>query len=275
MSNDSVHTTTKCGYGNVVTSANLHIIGLCNYRCEHCFDRCLVKEWMEPREWIPRLNYLYSIGIRKVNIAGGEPMLYPHLNEMCQLIKSMGFVTSIVSNGSLMTDEWVSHMAGIIDWIGLSIDSPSEKDEVEIGRHMQGISHIENIKKLAKSIRANGIGFKLNITVVRKSWHHDFNPLIDELRPDRIKVFRALSLANANDDREDSWSISDRQFSDFISRHEHQKNIIFEDNDLMAASYLMFDPIGRWTTNDGYVKQFHPFEQLVSEGIIGFPQEVP
>ena len=52
-----------------IRSANIHVIGLCNYRCEHCFDRCLTHKYLAPEEWMPVLNYLRDSGIEKVNIA--------------------------------------------------------------------------------------------------------------------------------------------------------------------------------------------------------------
>ena len=204
-------------------------------------------------------------GVRKINIAGGEPMLYPYLDDLCRLLKSMGFVVSIVSNGSLMTKEWISRMSGIVDCIGISIDSPDEDDEVEIGRGNGAINHIEHVKAIAKFVKKHDIRFKLNITVVRKSWNKDFTHLIDEMKPDRIKVFRVLTLKSANDDRCDTWSITDEQFAAFKERHRGCENIVFEDNDDMVGSYLMFDPIGRWMVNKGSIKRFLPFDSYLCD----------
>ncbi len=204
-------------------------------------------------------------GVRKINIAGGEPMLYPHLDELCRLLKSMGFIVSIVSNGSLMTEEWISKVSGVVDCIGISIDSPDEDDEVEIGRGNGTINHIEQVKRIAKIVKKYGIRFKLNITVVRKSWNKDFRSLIAEIKPDRIKVFRVLTLKSANDDRCDTWSITDEQFAVFRERHQECENIVFEDNDDIVGSYLMFDPIGRWMVNKGGVKRFLPFDSYLCD----------
>ena len=83
-----------------IKSANIHLIGQCNMHCAFCFDRCLPKAFMEPREWVPVLDHLKRLGIEKINLAGGEPTLYPYLDEMVDIIKSYGFTVSIVSNGS-------------------------------------------------------------------------------------------------------------------------------------------------------------------------------
>jgi len=131
-------------------SANLHLIGSCNYRCDHCFSRPLEKKLLTPDQWKPILSYLKVIGVEKVNIAGGEPLLYQHLEEMLKLIKSMGFRTSIVSNGSRITEEWLDRNHDYLDWLGLSVDSPDDIDEIDIGRHVDGIDHVSNVIKIAK-----------------------------------------------------------------------------------------------------------------------------
>jgi len=246
-------------------SANIHIYGKCNYRCVHCFDRCLTKNYMRPFDWVETLQFLKEYGVEKINLAGGEPMLYPFLDQMCYLVKGMGFKLSIVSNGSLMTEDWLERMSGIVDWIGLSIDSVDEEDEILIGRG-RGV-HLRNIVEVAEMAHRHGIKVKLNITVVRKSWMKDFLPFIEEVNPDRIKCFRALTLKGANDDIPDTWSITDEQFADFKRRHEDIGNIVFEDNEDMVSSYVMFDPMGRWMVDSGYEKRFISFEVMRREGL--------
>ena len=157
-------------------------------------------------------------------------------------------------------------MCGLIDWIGLSVDSPVEEDEILIGRYCKGINHLDNVKKVAALAHKYGIKVKLNITVVRKSCEKDFHPLISAINPDRTKVFRALTLKNANDDIPDVWSITDSQFESFKVLHSNIKGIVFEDNDDMICTYLMFDPIGRWMIDKDGEKRFLPFEKLLRDG---------
>ncbi len=249
-----------------VKSANIHVTGVCNYHCKHCFDRCLTHEFMTPEEWKPILNYLQNEGVEKINIAGGEPFLYSHLNEMCILLKSMGFKVSIVSNGSLITEQILMELKPSLDWLGLSIDSPDEEDELLIGRGSHG-NHISNIKKVAEVAHRLGIKVKLNITVVKRSVNKDFRDLIESIAPERVKVFRALTLKGANDDIPDTWSITDEEFESFKERHIGIPNLVFEDNSDMVAAYLMFDPKGKWMVDKGGEKRFLPFEQLVREGM--------
>ena len=250
-----------------IKSANIHVIGICNYHCQHCFDRCLTHQYMTPEEWKPTLNYLKEHSVEKINIAGGEPFLYPHLNDICRLLNNMGFKVSIVSNGSIITEQRLEEIHPYLDWLGLSIDSPDEEDEVVIGRCSDGCNHLDNVKKASEMAHKLGIKVKLNITAVRKSINKDFGSLIASIAPERVKVFRALTLKGANDDVPDTWSVSDMEFKSFKERHSELPNTVFEDNSDMIGSYLMFDPLGRWMVNKGGEKRFLPFEQLVRNGM--------
>jgi len=207
---------------------------------------------LKPEEWQPVLDYLKEQGITKINFAGGEPTVYPHLKELATKVKSMGFTVSIVSNGSRMDETWMKEFQGIMDWIGLSIDSPCEEDEVLIGRHCKGLNHLENVKKVAELAHAYGMKVKLNITVVKKSCEKDFRDFIRQIKPERIKAFRALTLKGANDDIPDVWSITDEEFTTFKKLHEGC-GIIFEDTDDIINTYLMFDPMGRWMIDDNNI----------------------
>lgn len=251
---------------NGIKSANIHLTGICNYSCEHCFARCLSHKCLTPAQWEPIVDHLKRIGVTKINFAGGEPVLYPHLRELAAMIKSKGFTTSIVSNGSLMNEEWFNEMDGLIDWVGLSVDSPSEEDEILIGRHCHGVMHLDNVVRVAGLAHEHGMKVKLNITVVRKSWNKDFHQLASAMHPERTKVFRVLTLKNANDDIPDVWSITDEQFAEFKEKHRDIRNIVFEDESDMVCTYLMFDPLGRWMINKDKVKAFLPFETLRDEG---------
>lgn len=255
-----------CEETRTFRSINLHLIGACNYSCSHCFARSLSRKFLTGREWGPILDYLKTIGIEKINFAGGEPTFYPHLKEVCTYAKSLGFTTSIVSNSSRMDRGWFEEFDGLMDWVGLSVDSTEEDDEILIGRHCQGVNHLENIRKVSILAHEFGMKVKLNITVLRRSWDKDFHGLITSVKPERVKVFRALTLEGANDDMPDTWSITDEQFDSFKRIHKDCENTVFEDNDDMVGTYLMMDPEGRWMLNTGKTLHYLPFEVLKNEG---------
>ena len=57
------------------------------------------------------------------NIAGGEPMLYPGLVKLTKYIRNKGVKVSLITNGSLMNEEWIKNYAWMYETIGFSVDS--------------------------------------------------------------------------------------------------------------------------------------------------------
>ena len=68
------------------------------------------------------------------NIAGGEPMLYPGLMELVQYIRDKGVKVSLITNGSMMDEEWIKNYAVMYETIGFSVDSINDETNRKIGR---------------------------------------------------------------------------------------------------------------------------------------------
>ena len=53
-------------------------------------------------------------------------MLHPHIRAWIVHAKSVGIVTSIVSNGTGIDREFLEAMSEHLDWVGLSIDASND-----------------------------------------------------------------------------------------------------------------------------------------------------
>ena len=69
------------------------------------------------------MEALAAAGFDKINFAGGEPTLCHWLADLILHSKELGLSTSIVTNGSRITPEWLDGVAGCLDWAALSIDT--------------------------------------------------------------------------------------------------------------------------------------------------------
>ena len=83
----------------------------CNYRCPYCYaaeDSAVsadqgISEEMTEEEIRSAIRQASELGARKIVILGGEPLVYPHLNEMIDFISDLGMASEIFTNGGLMT----------------------------------------------------------------------------------------------------------------------------------------------------------------------------
>jgi radical S-adenosyl methionine domain-containing protein 2 len=262
-------------------AVNWHLEAYCNYGCRFCYAP-LTEQRLMPRlseeEGTSMIEDLSSSGVEKINFVGGEPMLHPHLEAWIVASKSCGLTTSIVSNGTRMTEGWLTKMRPHLDWLGLSIDASNDEMHALMGRGLKGeitsgfSRHLERSTKVWEIARRLGYGLKLNTVVTSVNSDDDMSELVGFLKPHRWKIFKVLRIEGENDGRVEPLLISQEQFEKYMARHRRYlqdfegTQIVSEDNEDMLGTYAMIDPQGMVYTN--LHSRYHYSKQSV--GDIGF-----
>ena len=260
---------------------NWHLEAYCNYACSFCYASLTEQRLMlRPSEGqgASLIRDMASSGVQKINFVGGEPMLHPHLGTLIVTAKSCGMTTSIVSNGTGLTEEWLIGMRPHLDWLGLSIDASNDEMHALMGRGLKGeiasgfSRHLERSKKVWQIARGLGYGLKLNTVVTSVNADDDMSELVGFLKPHRWKIFKVLRIEGENDGRVEPLLISQEQFEKYMARHRRYlqdfegTQIVSEDNEDMLGTYAMIDPQGMVYTN--LHSRYHYSKQSV--GDIGF-----
>lgn len=114
---------------------NLHLIEACNYSCRHCFAKFGSRKMLSFDNWRTIVdNCLRAVPGCSFNIAGGEPLLAAYFHDLARYCHDRGSKVSVITNGYLITDKWIRENAGILDTLGLSLDSFDEGTLVKMGR---------------------------------------------------------------------------------------------------------------------------------------------
>ena len=194
------------------------------------------------------LRLLKEAGMRKLNIAGGEPFLNPRLlGRMLQYCKEDLKVEgiSIISNGSKIPESWMQKYAQYLDVLAISCDSFHADTNKKIGRG-DGEGNVSRLFKIAEWCKKYDVKFKLNTVVNTYNWNENMTAEIEKLQPFRWKVFQCLIVVGENDNetrKRDArkFLVSDDQWHTFCNKHKHLKCYVPEDNETMASSYLNLD----------------------------------
>ena len=103
--------TPTASAGHALTDLYLYLVDSCNLACGHC--------WIEPRSSkapgrsIPlnplkrALEEARSLGLQRVKLTGGEPLLYPDLNGLLSFLAEADLECSMETNGTLLDRETV------------------------------------------------------------------------------------------------------------------------------------------------------------------------
>ena len=242
-------------------------------RCKFCFatfqdvkrDMELPKGHLPEKDCISVVDRLAEAGFEKINFAGGEPTLCSWLPNLIKRAKEHGMVTSIVTNGSRITDQWLSGLNGSLDWVALSIDTVDPEKLKRLGRARQGKDPIteEEYLRIASNIKRHGISLKINTVVTSVTWQEDFTDFIRLAKPERWKLLQALPVKGQNDTHIADFEITTEQFEAYVQRNRIVGNdgvdVVPEDNEMMTESYVMVDPAGRFFDNaQGSYTYSHP-----------------
>ncbi len=241
-----------------IPSVNFHLWEPCNMRCKFCFATFQdVKQSILPKGHLPKeqcvalVEHIAKAGFEKINFAGGEPTLCPWLPELIQKAKALGMTTSIVTNGSKLTDAYLTKLQGHLDWIAVSIDSLDETTNLVAGRAIIGKKVINEKFYVEMLQRIHALGFKLKINTVvnRTNFKQDMSEFVMNAMPARWKIFQVLPILGQNDEHIHDFVISDDDFKTFLSVNQKaatQVKMVPETNDQMKDSYVMIDPAGRF-----------------------------
>lgn len=247
---------------------NWHLTEACNYKCRYCYakwqgnEKELLHDWERTKKLLDELTSYFHpdnttnplrqsltwSGIR-LNLAGGEPLLYPNAAlRVLTYARSAGMTTSIITNGSRLTSELVTQLAPLVSMIGISIDSTDAAANKAIGRvdgrgTLIDAHEVATLLGLARVVNP-GVQIKINTVVNALNAHEDLGETLAALSPNRWKVFRMLPIVTGD------LAVSSEDFRAFVARHERHIDVMcVEDNDEMSESYLMIDPLGRFFQN--------------------------
>lgn len=251
---------------------NYHLTEQCNYSCEFCFAKYELegkfKSELHQNIDLTRLmledvfrHFSKSFKSIRLNFAGGEPLLVANLVDIVDVSLSIGYEASIITNGSLIKENLISNLFPKMSMVGISIDSFNSDTNRNIGRYTKS-KYNNNTRQFLKEIRKLPCKLKINTVVNRHNWQEDMCRPINEINPDKWKIFRVLPI------QPNTTGITDEQYRHFRETHEEKvKTLVFtEDNNRMKESYIMIDPLGRFCQNADNNKGYVYSDSILEQG---------
>lgn len=166
----------------------------CNFRCQYCMpaDRkyqFLKKSELLSREEIVRLARIFvALGVNKLRITGGEPLLRPDLAELIRELNAIEGLDDIAltTNGSLLAEQAQGLKDAGLQRVTVSLDSLDEKTfrSMTGGREclQQVLEGIEEAKRVGLS------PVKVNAVVLKGTNDHTMLELLDYFRNKDVVV---------------------------------------------------------------------------------------
>jgi pyruvate formate lyase activating enzyme len=137
--------------------------GVCNFDCEFCYNKGLLKEKELDfeKEILPKLLERKEI-IDHVIISGGECTVHPDFEKMINTLYENGFTIGIHTNG--YTPETLRKVIDKIDYVGMDI----KNDFDNYNEITQKKINVDKIKESVDLILNKGINYEFRTTVYPK-----------------------------------------------------------------------------------------------------------
>jgi len=162
-------------FDRVARKLRISVTDKCNMKCIYCMPQHNVK-WFEDKEIlsfqeIVRITSIFAdLGINKIRITGGEPLLRPCLEKLITDLKKISKIKTIsmTTNGMLLEEKIDQLSSAGITSLNISLDTFSE----ERFRTLNGIANLNRVIKGIQKARDLGLKIKIN-TVVIRNWNDD------------------------------------------------------------------------------------------------------
>jgi GTP 3',8-cyclase len=161
--------------GRPVRDLRISVTDRCNFRCVYCMPkevfgrdyRFLERKELLTFEEIERLARSFvGLGVTKLRITGGEPLVRRNLEHLIELLRALGddLDVTLTTNGSLLPEKAEGLKAAGLDRVTVSLDSLDD----EVFRAMNDVDFpVEKVLAGIDAAAAAGLPVKVNMVVKR------------------------------------------------------------------------------------------------------------
>ncbi len=193
-------------YGRAITDLRVSITDRCNYRCIYCRTGREGAQYSELAldEYLRMVRVFVQLGIEKVRITGGEPLLRKGLvefvRELAQLRTLQGarLDIALTTNGHLLADMAQPLRDAGLDRITVSMDAVDPEKFAAITR-VPG-SYEAVVAGVSASLRAGLAPVKVNCVLLR-GWNDDQIPAFAMFAREHNVIVRFIEFMPLEEDR--------------------------------------------------------------------------
>ncbi len=190
-------------YSRDIDYLRISLTDSCNFKCKYCSpcDNIHCYEKNMSQEQIVDLVKLFSkVGIKKIRLTGGEPLLRKDLVEIVREIKGISGIEEITmtTNGFLLSDKLEELKKAGLDRVNLSLDT-FKRDK------FKGITGVDGLNKILLSIdrleELNMVPIKINCVLINDFNSDEIGEFIKFTRDRKVQI-RFIELMTMGDNIE-------------------------------------------------------------------------
>lgn len=163
-------------FGRYINYLRIAITDKCNFNCIYCTDNSCSKTDISLKEFFKVVKVATLLGIQKVRITGGEPLIKEEIIDFLKELKKLNLEIGITTNASLINEEYIKTFREVkIKKFNVSLDT-LDKEKFKFITKKDALKIVlKNIKILSQI--SNEI--KINTVVLKDINTDEFHQLIN------------------------------------------------------------------------------------------------
>lgn len=167
-------------FGRAHDYLRISLIERCNLRCHYCMPEEGVvlrdkNEFMSQEELFAIVDEFIALGINKIRLTGGEPLIKKNFAEILKHISQMGVQIAITTNGILLDKYWDELKAAKVETLNISLDTLDQEKFKTITRR----DYFERVWKNIWTAIDKGFKVKLNVVMIKNENDDEIIDLIE------------------------------------------------------------------------------------------------
>lgn len=193
----------KDKYDRPILSLRITLTNRCNVNCIYCHHDGMrsSKNEMTPDEIYKICQIAKRIGVRKIRLSGGEPLIRKDIVEIISKISSIGFNDiSITTNGILLEKYAKDLKEAGLDRVNVSLDTLNPETYEFITKK----DYLEAAKKgILKSVEVGLYPVKINMVIMRDINEHEIKDMFNFCKDNNmvLQLIELIESENCDDDK--------------------------------------------------------------------------
>ncbi len=188
-------------YARDINYLRVSLTKRCNLNCTYCGAECEKDEELSAEEIEKVVRAFASLGITKVRLTGGEPLLRRDICEIAKRIKGIGEVKklALTTNGVLLSDYAEKLKEAGVDAVNISLDTTDKKQY----KKLTGFDLLHKVFEGIEKAQSVGLSpLRLNAVLIRGQNDDQAESLIQIAKNNKIDV-RFIELMPFSNEGED------------------------------------------------------------------------
>lgn len=198
-----IENAVKDRFERPILSLRITLTNRCNVNCIYCHHDGMKssKNEMTPDEIYRICEIAKKIGVRKIRLSGGEPLIRKDIVEIISKINSIGFNDISITTNGILLEKYAEDLKNAgLDRVNVSLDTLNAETYEFITKK----DYLEKAKEgILKSVEVGLYPVKINMVIMKSINEHEINDMFEFCKENNIvlQLIELIESENCDDDK--------------------------------------------------------------------------